>query len=514
MFFFIRFNFIAIMLICVNVIVAARPNILLIIVDDLRTTLGCYGDANAYTPNIDALAEDGIVFTEAFAQQALCAPSRNSFLTGRRPDTLRLYDFYSYWRDTVGNYTTLPEHLKNNGYTTMSIGKVFHPEYHPIRKFKLPESYLWPDNVNDVAYNPWTDLRWRQDVAKLKLKFPWEKIPEKFAKRIIQSYYAAVSYIDSLIGKLMHQLHVSRIRENTVVILTSDHGWALGEHVVWSKYSNFDVAVHVPLIMSIPMITFDNYHDNYSAISTDYMRYAPITNNNKMENKINSKYVLNVGKIDVSNTSTEYIKSTFGKYIQRDHDISMDINTLHSKKYCRTTNAIVELVDIFPTIADLAGVPILICQINNTDNRSHPTGLLREKTLNLCGEGITLLPLIKSILKCQSVSWKKAAFSQYPRPGIQPTLHPNSDKPRLKEINVMGYTLKTSNYRYTAWLPFAHTTCKPDWDVIIAEELYDHRIDRAENFNVAASPRMLKIKKYLRALLRDGWRHALPRYKS
>ncbi|XP_036148458.1 iduronate 2-sulfatase isoform X2 [Monomorium pharaonis] len=565
MFFFIRFNFIAIMLICVNVIVAARPNILLIIVDDLRTTLGCYGDANAYTPNIDALAEDGIVFTEAFAQQALCAPSRNSFLTGRRPDTLRLYDFYSYWRDTVGNYTTLPEHLKNNGYTTMSIGKVFHPgissngsddspyswtdkPFHPYTdQYKnapvcrtTPQSetatnLVCPVRLSVMPNKTLPDLETLREARRfihehrenfnpfflavgfqkphIPLKYP-ERYLKKFAKRIIQSYYAAVSYIDSLIGKLMHQLHVSRIRENTVVILTSDHGWALGEHVVWSKYSNFDVAVHVPLIMSIPMITFDNYHDNYSAISTDYMRYAPITNNNKMENKINSKYVLNVGKIDVSNTSTEYIKSTFGKYIQRDHDISMDINTLHSKKYCRTTNAIVELVDIFPTIADLAGVPILICQINNTDNRSHPTGLLREKTLNLCGEGITLLPLIKSILKCQSVSWKKAAFSQYPRPGIQPTLHPNSDKPRLKEINVMGYTLKTSNYRYTAWLPFAHTTCKPDWDVIIAEELYDHRIDRAENFNVAASPRMLKIKKYLRALLRDGWRHALPRYKS
>lgn len=60
-------------------------------------------------------------------QQALCAPSRNSFLTSKRPDTLRLYDFYSYWRNKVGNYTTLPEHLKNNGYTTMSVGKVFHP---------------------------------------------------------------------------------------------------------------------------------------------------------------------------------------------------------------------------------------------------------------------------------------------------------------------------------------------------------------------------------------------------
>lgn len=76
----------------------------------------------------------------------------------------------------------------------------------------------------------------------------------------------------------------------------------------------------------------------------------------------------------------------------------------------------------------------------------------------------------------------------------------------------MGYTLKTNDYRYTAWVPFAHTTCKPDWDVIIAEELYDHKIDKAEDFNVAASPKMLKTKTYLRALLKDGWRNALPRY--
>lgn len=76
----------------------------------------------------------------------------------------------------------------------------------------------------------------------------------------------------------------------------------------------------------------------------------------------------------------------------------------------------------------------------------------------------------------------------------------------------MGYTLKTNNYRYTAWIPFAHTTCKPDWDVIIAEELYDHRTDRAEDLNIATSPKMLKTKKYLIALLKDGWRSALPSY--
>lgn len=66
-------------------------------------------------------------FIYTFFQQALCAPSRNSLLTSRRPDSLRLYDFYSYWRTTVGNFTTLPQYFKENGYFTYSIGKVFHP---------------------------------------------------------------------------------------------------------------------------------------------------------------------------------------------------------------------------------------------------------------------------------------------------------------------------------------------------------------------------------------------------
>ncbi|KAL0102455.1 hypothetical protein PUN28_018015 [Cardiocondyla obscurior] len=622
MFVVTRSNFVTSALIYNATIVAVtaitRPNILLIIADDLRTTLGCYGDVNAYTPNIDALAERSIVFTEAFAQQALCAPSRNSFLTSRRPDTLRLYDFYSYWRDVAGNYTTLPEHLKNNGYTTMSVGKVFHPgissnksddspyswtekpfhpytdryknapvcrmhsqseaatnlicpvrvstmpnktlpdfetlrearrfirehkkdskpfflavgfqkphvpfkfperylKYHPIQKFKMPKPYRWPKNVSNVAYNPWTDLRWRKDVAGLKLKFPWEKIPDKFAKEIIQSYYAAVSYIDNMIGKLMHQLQVSMIRENTIIILTSDHGWALGEHAVWSKYSNFDVAVHVPLIISIPKITSDI--DNYNA--TDHMTYnAQIRNNGISGNKLISKYIILNDEEIVSNTSTEYVKkykeASSRVYIQRGLNKSMTNSALHLKKQCRFTNAIVELVDIFPTIADLANVPIPICQINDTNhNRSGSKKMFIQKEMsNSCSEGITLLPLIKNTLECQKIPWKKAAFSQYPRPSIQPTFHPNSDKPRLKEINIMGYTLKTNNYRYTAWVPFAHTTYEPNWNIIIAEELYDHRTDRTENWNIAALSKILKTKEYLRALLKAGWRNALPTFQA
>uniref|UniRef100_A0AAA9TKB3 Iduronate 2-sulfatase n=2 Tax=Bos TaxID=9903 RepID=A0AAA9TKB3_BOVIN len=102
-------------------------NVLLIIVDDLRPSLGCYGNKLIRSPNIDQLASRSLLFQNAFAQQAVCAPSRVSFLTGRRPDTTRLYDFNSYWRVHAGNFSTIPQYFKENGYVTMSVGKVFHP---------------------------------------------------------------------------------------------------------------------------------------------------------------------------------------------------------------------------------------------------------------------------------------------------------------------------------------------------------------------------------------------------
>jgi iduronate 2-sulfatase len=105
----------------------AAPNIVILIIDDLKPVLGCYGDKAAHTPNIDKLAGRGVVFNHAYVQQAVCGPSRTSFLTSRRPDTTRLYDFGSYWRNHAGNFTTIPQYFKENGYRTVSMGKVFHP---------------------------------------------------------------------------------------------------------------------------------------------------------------------------------------------------------------------------------------------------------------------------------------------------------------------------------------------------------------------------------------------------
>ncbi|XP_043257543.1 iduronate 2-sulfatase [Colletes gigas] len=537
---------------------AQKENFLLIIVDDLRTTLGCYGDAKAYTPNIDRLASQSAIFSRAFAQQALCAPSRNSFLTSRRPDTLQLYDFYSYWRKNVGNFTTLPQHLKNNGYITKSIGKVFHPgvssnncddspyswteipfhphteiykdapvcqansrllpaqnlicpvkissmqnktlpdieilkeakrflqdqtsninpfflavgfqkphipfkypekylKYHPLHKFDVPDPYKWPENVSSIAYNPWIDLRRRKDIEALNLKFPWEKIPRSFGKLIIQSYYAAVTYIDDLIGKLIYQLEMLSFRKNTTIILMSDHGWSLGEHAVWAKYSNFDVALRVPLIVSIPGLTLNLKKNNF-------------------------------------------FKQQYFMYLRRKLKLHQKDDTLNLFKNRIIIDSIVELVDIFPTIADLANISIPICSSEKNVPRTEIT----------CSEGISLMPLVKTALKEQNLSWKKAAFAQYPRPSVEPSINPNSDEPRLKQIKAMGYTVRSNRYRYTAWLPFKPETKASDWNNIIAEELYDHENDETETRNLVNLQKYADIKEKLKILLQRGWRNGLP----
>src|SRR4030042_7076361 len=103
-----------------------RLNILFIAVDDLRPQLGCYGDRGVKSPHIDRLAAQGTVFTQAYCQQALCSPSRISLLSGRYPATTRIFSIGPALRETMPDIVTLPQHFKNNGYFTRSLGKVYH----------------------------------------------------------------------------------------------------------------------------------------------------------------------------------------------------------------------------------------------------------------------------------------------------------------------------------------------------------------------------------------------------
>ncbi|XP_050098609.1 iduronate 2-sulfatase [Anopheles aquasalis] len=489
-----------------------RPNVLLIVLDDFRPVIRQgYGDENAITPNLDRLVQAGYHFENVFAQQALCAPSRNSMLTGRRPDTVRLYDFYSYWREFSGDFTTLPQYFKQQGYRTHSVGKIFHPgassnftddyplswstpTFHPrsdpysnspvcpdpadggrlhrnllcpviperqpfhtlpdiestqeatrflreprnepyflavgYRKphipFRIPVEYLnqhpqskfqtvgsgqRPYGLPSVAWAPFLDVRNRDDFERLGVPFPYGRIPEDFQQRIRQHYYAAVTYVDDLIGQLLAEVKM----DQTIIMVTSDHGWSLGEHGEWAKYSNYDVALRVPLVLVTPTL--------------------PAGNGMKIAN-------------------------------------------------------VVELLDVFPTLVDLAGLPpVPAC----SKQRPHKAVTCVE------GKSLASLLINATVGEDQEEQW--VAYSQFPRPGIEPSVVPSSDEPKLRYIKIMGYSLRTARFRYTAWIQFNPDTFKRDWSILYGEEMYDHLIDEQENLNLADRPQLQLIKDSLRAIL-------------
>ena len=122
-------------------------NVLFIVVDDLRPLLGCYGHLEIHTPNIDALAQQGVLFNRAYCQYPLCNPSRTSMLTGLRPETTRVVSNSVGLRERLPNAVTLPQHFKAYGYHTQSVGKIAH--------------HL---RMQDDAYS-WSVPSWRQPIS-------------------------------------------------------------------------------------------------------------------------------------------------------------------------------------------------------------------------------------------------------------------------------------------------------------------------------------------------------------
>ncbi|MBB3696643.1 sulfatase-like hydrolase/transferase [Flammeovirga yaeyamensis] len=103
-----------------------KNNVLIFLVDDLRPDLGCYGNTKVKSPNIDKLANEGITFNHAYAQQGICAPSRMSILTSKRVDKIGVYSIFTPLRSVQKDMMTMPQFFKSNGYKTISIGKVYH----------------------------------------------------------------------------------------------------------------------------------------------------------------------------------------------------------------------------------------------------------------------------------------------------------------------------------------------------------------------------------------------------
>ncbi|RPD41676.1 DUF4976 domain-containing protein [Chitinophaga barathri] len=451
-----------------------QPNILFIAIDDLRPQLGCYADTIVQSPHIDKLAGSGVLFKRAYCQQAVCSPSRTSLMTGRRPNTTKVWDLKTHFRTTIPDVVTLPQYFKNNGYHTQSIGKIYHDpaEAQDALSWSAPEilaltkkdgKYVLPSNLKsksskaaatelaDVPDNAYIDGQVADQalevLGKIKDKpfflavgfrrphlpfsapkkywdmYDREKIPlpvqhtlpsnipayaahnseelrgysgigsgnsiaDSITRELLHGYYAAISYTDAQIGKVLAELDRLNLTRNTIIVLWSDHGFHLGEKGLWAKATNYELDTRVPLIIAAP------------------------------------------GK---------------GRGI--------------------TSDRLVELVDLYPTLAQLGGLPV-------------PEGL----------EGTSLAPLLTK----PDQPWKSAVFSQFPRPWQY-----------KGEPATMGYAMRTERYRYVEWRNFKTGEVK-------AMELYDHQLDPGEVNNIANIPENSTLIHELQQQLRDGWQAARP----
>ncbi|CAH1777299.1 unnamed protein product [Owenia fusiformis] len=621
----------------------APHNVLLLVVDDLRPALGCYGDSLLKTPNIDQLASKSVQFNNAYAQQAICGPSRASFLTSRRPDTTYVIDNRMFWRKVGGNFTTIPQYFRENGYQTYSIGKIFHPgrssnytddlyyswsaptwhpptqsykqskvcpsanghlhqnivcpvdvakqpgqslpdiqstgeaikmlqqksserqygsttpwflavgfhkphiplkypkEYldlYPLSKIHLAPDPVLPPDLPSVAWNPWADLRKRDDVKALNVSFPYGPLPDSYQLSVRQSYYAATSYMDDYLGQVLATLSKEGFANDTIIALIADHGWSLGEHQEWSKFSNFDVATRVPMLYYIPGVTVNFSQTHFKHINPfDGMSDHEVESDLAIGNDVDSTVVRSVkhihpfddmndinaendwamdadAKRDVDNTATSgarnmnswqkvssnskslklYFKSLLNSeshrenlIIKRKHNtkvspLSYRVPMKENDSHRFMTNVNVELVDLFPTLVAAVG----LLEVTKCPKISN--------NITTCTEGSNLLPLIKNITQGRGYMWPDIAFTQYPRPSLIP--QENSDQPHVKDLKYMGYSIRTKRYRYTEWVRMyivEKVHYRADWENVAATELYDHHHDLHEDNNIVKVPKYSKI---------------------
>ena len=465
-----------------------QPNVLFIAVDDLRPQLACYGDTVAKTPNIDAIAARGLLFNRAYCQQAVCSPSRSSLLTGRRPDTTKIYNLEDHFRDTIPDVVTLPQHFKNSGYHTQSFGKIYHGALDDPASWSVPHT-----PAPGLTYGPKVDAQVRKRREELRAQGVKGDALRRQSKG---PAWQAAGCEDNVLNDGA----------------TADRAIAALNQV---KDKPFFLAVgflkpHLPFVA--PKKYFDLYPpaeqfklpDNREHPAgapplavTDFSELRTYQGMPKKDTPVSDETAREL--IRAYYASTSYMDAQVGRVLAELDKLGLRDNTIvilwgdhgwhlgEQGLWCKHTNfenatraalmisappgvapqakagvktdALVEFVDIYPSLCELAGLEL-------------PSGL----------EGTSFVPLIGE----PSRPWKSASFSQYPRQGTQ----------------VMGYSLRTDRYRYTEWQDKQAGT--------IAVELYDHQSDPRETRNIAGAAEHAATVAELSKKLKAGWQAARP----
>ena len=450
----------------VSTLHAAKPNVLFIMADDFRPEIGSYGSA-ALTPNLDKLAAQSLQFDRAYCQQAVCNPSRSSLLTGLRPDTLRLWNNGTHFRELNPDVTTLPLWFKEHGYTTRCVGKIFH-NWHTAEK---GDRRSWSADEFLHYANHGADTP--QITGEIPPNLATMNKGRGYAEQGIVSCYDVPdeAYYDGRVAN--EALRVMEEVKNEPFFLAvgfwKPHAPFNAPKKYWDLYDRSKLpALNGARPVDAPEIAFHQSTEvlgpvkMQTPVSPDQaaeMRHGYFANISYMDAQI-GKVLDALEKSGAAENTIIVFFADHGYHIgehslwgktsdfEFDAHVPLFIRDLRPENRGRKTSALVELVDLFPTLVDLCNLP-------------QPSKL----------DGVSLVPILKEPAK----TVKQAAFTQHPRPAYY-------DREPSKQPKAMGYSVRTVKVRYTEWR---------DWVTkeVSARELYLTEEDPAELKNVAGDKR-------------------------
>jgi iduronate 2-sulfatase len=440
------------------------PNVLVFYVDDLRAELGCYGSKTALTPNIDKLANEGVQFNKAYVQQAICAPSRMSTLTGLRPETLGIYSIFTPLRSVHKDVVSLPQLFKENGYKTISIGKVYHHGSDDKKEWthyfgKEPNTYNKPENiavmeelkkagkspkgpafenadVDDEAYKDGRAAKYAVETLQ-KLKDDKFIMFVGFSKPHLP-FNAPKKYWD-LYDKNKFEIPQRKKPDNMYRLALTNWGELKGYHGIPNDVEYLDDSLTRDLI--------HGYHASISYVDAQVGKVMKALETLKLR-----KNTMVIFMSDHGYKIGEY--GAWCKHSNEEIDVRVPLivsrETGYKKRVAgKTSNALVENVDIFPTLVELCGMK-------------------RPKT-----DGKSLLPLIDN----PGIEWDKVATSVYAR-----------------GKNIMGCTATDGEWRYTEWRDATTHS-------VLGAELYEHKNSLLSFVNLAGNPKYSKVEARMKNLL-------------
>lgn len=439
----------------------SATNVVFIVADDLNCAIGPYGDRVAQTPNLDRLAARGMTFERAYCQQAVCNPSRASFLTGLRPDTVGVDDLRLSFRTATavgGSLVTLPEHFKRHGYDCRDIGKIFHNtgETQDRRSWSADEVLFRGTHAEDTLFAQRTP---KQDRA---YKAP---VTESFD---VDDHV----YRDGKIGDLAAKAILERDEDAPPLFLACGfwrpHLPFVAPKKYWDLYDPGQIPMPDPSEppVNAPTVALHSSKELRSygpgprdrSLTPDEVRhlrhgyYASI-----------SFLDAQVGKILDALHDSGLERETIVVFTS-DHGFHLGEHSLWGKtsnfeldarvpllvagpgvgQSGTHTHALVELIDLYPTLANLCGI---------------------EGDLSESLEGTNLTPVMSQRVR----QLKGAAFTQNPHPFYQPR----------ERWTAIGYSIRSERWRYTEWWSLGGAERR-----MVACELYDHVHDPRESVNV------------------------------